>query len=153
MKVFNLTDKNVVYRGKTLKPYEAGDFPYLSYIPDRDMKLQHSKILAFGKLPKGWTKPLEKISVEKSKPTTQSNVVSYLPVQEAIQEAEDKRALEELDRLTRPPEPMTKQESPSRELEMSPTDTVVKDTASLEMNVSESGNEEYSGGRKKHKKS
>lgn len=52
MRVFNLTEKPLDYRGRTI-PRDGGfiDFPDMTFIPDRDLRLQTERILAFGKLP------------------------------------------------------------------------------------------------------
>lgn len=56
MRVFNLTDKVISFKGKNLLPYDSLEIP-MSFIPDRDMLLQKAGKLAFGALPKGWKKP------------------------------------------------------------------------------------------------
>lgn len=56
MRVFNLTDQRVDYKGRTLPPYGSEEFD-LSFIPDRDRGLEKAKILAFGALPKNWHRP------------------------------------------------------------------------------------------------
>lgn len=56
MKVFNLTEQYVDYRKKTLPPFGSLDYD-MDFIPDRDLGLQKAGVLAFGALPKGWTKP------------------------------------------------------------------------------------------------
>ena len=57
MLVFNLTDKTLVYRRRTLTP-NGGSFNFLDLrvVPLRDQKLAQGKnaILAFGTLPPSW---------------------------------------------------------------------------------------------------
>lgn len=60
MKVFNLTDKDIDYRGHLLKAYGSREYPDLSFIPNRDMTLQDAKVLSFGSLPVGWAPPAPK---------------------------------------------------------------------------------------------
>jgi hypothetical protein len=52
MRVYNLSDKEVTYRGRPI-PANGGhlDYPGLSFIPDRDRKLETKRVLAFGSLP------------------------------------------------------------------------------------------------------
>jgi len=57
VKVFNLTDKHVDYRGRTMPGYGMSEHADLKHVPDRDLALQDAGILAFGSLPKGWSKP------------------------------------------------------------------------------------------------
>lgn len=57
MRVFNLTERYIDYRGKVLKPFGSDNYPDMDYVPTRDLALQKSKVLAFGSLPKGWVKP------------------------------------------------------------------------------------------------
>lgn len=64
MKVFNLTDKHIDYRGKTMRAYGSEEYPDLVHVPNRDLLLQEEGLLAFGKLPKGWEKPQPKAVVE-----------------------------------------------------------------------------------------
>lgn len=56
MRVFNLTDQRVDYRGKLIPPYGSEEYD-LDFIPDRDRQLEKSKMLAFGAIPKWWRKP------------------------------------------------------------------------------------------------
>jgi hypothetical protein len=56
MKVFNLTDQRVDYRGKLIQPYGSEEYD-LTFIPDRDRALEKNGILSFGALPKWWRKP------------------------------------------------------------------------------------------------
>jgi hypothetical protein len=56
MRVFNLTDQRVDYRGKLIPPYGSEEYD-LDFIPDRDRQLEKAKMLAFGALPKWWRKP------------------------------------------------------------------------------------------------
>lgn len=58
MKVFNLTDKYIDYRGMVIRPYSNQNYPGLEFIPDRDRQLQTVGVLAFGSLPKGWSRPV-----------------------------------------------------------------------------------------------
>lgn len=60
MRVFNLTDKSIDYRGKTMGPYGHSDHPDLvdlSMVPTRDLAMQKAGMLAFGVLPTSWKKP------------------------------------------------------------------------------------------------
>lgn len=52
MRVYNLTDRPIEYRGRTIQPSGGFvEFHDLTFIPDRDLKLQTDKVLAFGVLP------------------------------------------------------------------------------------------------------
>jgi hypothetical protein len=52
MRVYNLTDKPLDYRGRTIPPSGGFvDFLDLAFIPDRDLKLQSDRVLSFGRLP------------------------------------------------------------------------------------------------------
>jgi hypothetical protein len=58
MRVYNLTDHEVVYRRRTLLPRGGSlEFPDLSRPSDRDLKLAAAGILAFGVLPESWSPP------------------------------------------------------------------------------------------------
>lgn len=57
MRVYNLTDKHIDYRGKTMTPYGSSDHPDLKHVPGRDLAMAEAGMLAFGSLPKGWSKP------------------------------------------------------------------------------------------------
>lgn len=73
MKVFNLTDKPIAYRHKTLAAYASSDFD-ITNVSDRDLALQKAGLLAFGSLPRGWKKP-EPIPVPKPVPAVAEVVV------------------------------------------------------------------------------
>ena len=62
MRVFNLTDQRVDYRGKVIPPYGSEEYD-LGFIPDRDKTLEKKGMLAFGALPKWWRKPEPKPSL------------------------------------------------------------------------------------------
>jgi hypothetical protein len=52
MRVYNLSERELVYKSKTIPPNGgSAEFPGLSFIPDRD---KANKCLAFGSLPRGW---------------------------------------------------------------------------------------------------
>lgn len=55
MLVFNLSEKALDYRGIKLKA-NGGSYNYrdMTFVPDRDLELAKSKILAFGALPQWW---------------------------------------------------------------------------------------------------
>lgn len=57
MKVYNLTNKHLDYRGKTMGPYGMSDHPDLKFVPNRDLAMAEAGMLAFGSLPKGWSRP------------------------------------------------------------------------------------------------
>lgn len=75
MKVFNLLDKPLDYRGRILAPGKSQDFPELDkYVPDRDRRLEKAGVIAFRSLPKWWgRKALEPV------PTTTRAIVTPLP--------------------------------------------------------------------------
>lgn len=55
MRVYNLSNKEVTYKGKRVPPNGGSvEITGLSFIPDRDRALETAKILAFGKLPNWW---------------------------------------------------------------------------------------------------
>ena len=55
MRVYNLSQKEVVYKGKRIPPNGGSvEVQGMSFIPDRDLALQEARVLAFGKLPKWW---------------------------------------------------------------------------------------------------
>lgn len=56
MRVYNLTDQVLSYRGKDLPPNGGSkDFQELDvFIPDRDRELEERKVIAFGALPSWW---------------------------------------------------------------------------------------------------
>lgn len=58
MLVYNLTSKPIHYRGRPIPPNGGSrDYQDLDdggYIPNRDLKLETDKVLAFGKLPDWW---------------------------------------------------------------------------------------------------
>lgn len=56
MRVYNLTDQRIDYKGRLIAPYGSEEYD-ITFIPDRDRNLEKAKILAFGFLPKGWKKP------------------------------------------------------------------------------------------------
>lgn len=55
MRVYNLSKKDLHYRNQII-PANGGfrEYPSMSYVPTRDMKLQDTKVLAFGQLPSWW---------------------------------------------------------------------------------------------------
>ena len=57
MKVFNLTNSSLIFRGQNIGPGDSFDFKELDrFIPDHDKKLAVAKVISFGSLPKGWKK-------------------------------------------------------------------------------------------------
>ena len=56
MRIFNLTDGTVDYKGKSIRAYGSVDID-VQMIPDRDAALEKAGILAFGTLPVGWRRP------------------------------------------------------------------------------------------------
>jgi hypothetical protein len=58
VKVYNLTDRTIDYRGRLI-PANGGwvEMPELTYIPDRDLRLAEARYLAFGSLPDWWHPP------------------------------------------------------------------------------------------------
>lgn len=54
MLIFNLTQQPIEYRGRTIPPNGGSiDLP-LTFVPDRDRKLEEAKKLSFGRLPGWW---------------------------------------------------------------------------------------------------
>jgi hypothetical protein len=54
MLIYNLTEQVLEYRGRLIPPHGGFiDLP-LTFIPDRDRKLEEAKKMAFGRLPKWW---------------------------------------------------------------------------------------------------
>lgn len=66
MRVYNLTRSVIDYRGKILQPNGGSEeYPELNgFIPNRDLKLQEEKVLAFGVLPMWWQKESEPVPKE-----------------------------------------------------------------------------------------
>src|SRR4051812_48211462 len=61
MRVFNLADKQLVYKGKTIPPNGgSAEFPDVAFLHERDTS---NHCLAFGSLPKGW-KPKGMVEAE-----------------------------------------------------------------------------------------
>lgn len=54
MLVFNLTDRPIAYRNRTIPPEGQFDFKDMEFVPDRDKALEKSKILSFGSRPSWW---------------------------------------------------------------------------------------------------
>lgn len=55
MRVYNLSSKEVVYKGKKIPPNGGSvEVQGMTFIPNRDLALQEARVLAFGKLPKWW---------------------------------------------------------------------------------------------------
>lgn len=94
MRVFNLTDKPIEYRGRAI-PANGGSLEYadLSFIPNRDMRLVEKRVLSFGDLPNWWVsqraekqrvaapppKPVQKVSVSMSDKVTVRDEVKVEP--------------------------------------------------------------------------
>jgi hypothetical protein len=73
MLVFNLTEKELKFRGKPIPPNGgSNNYPELDpprgFIPNRDRKLEAQKVIAFGQLPKWWV--LEQSLKEQKGPFT-----------------------------------------------------------------------------------
>lgn len=77
MRVYNLTDQRVDYRGKLIPPYGSEEFD-IDFIPNRDLALAKNKMLAFGALPKGWVKPQPKVEAPPS-PKVEVKAVAVEP--------------------------------------------------------------------------
>lgn len=92
MKVFNLTDRDIDYRGRLLGPYQSADYD-IGFLPDRDLALQKAGVLAFGSLPKGWVKPAPKpepvaplaVQAKPVAPKTVAAPVSEVKVADAVE--------------------------------------------------------------------
>lgn len=54
MLVFNLTNKPIVYRNRTIPAEGSFDYKDMGFVPDRDKALAKAKILAFGSRPPLW---------------------------------------------------------------------------------------------------
>lgn len=77
MKVFNLTDKPIEYRGRSI-PANGGSIEYadLSFIPNRDMRLVEKRVLSFGDLPNWWlSQRAEQAKKPAPKPAAQAQPV------------------------------------------------------------------------------
>lgn len=95
MKVFNLTDKPIEYRGRSI-PANGGSLEYadLSFIPNRDMRLVEKRVLSFGDLPNWWLslraemarKPAPKPAPTKAKPAEKAyvSVADKVAVQDEV---------------------------------------------------------------------
>jgi hypothetical protein len=80
MKVFNLTEKMIDYRGKTLPPGGSQEFPELDvFVPTRDRELERQHVLAFGELPSWW-----KLERDLSQPATSPPSVPTSPPAESL---------------------------------------------------------------------
>lgn len=55
MRVFNLTDSPITYKGRPIPEFGSLEYPELTFVPDRD---KANKSMSFGTLPKGWVRPL-----------------------------------------------------------------------------------------------
>lgn len=56
MLIYNLTQRDVVYKGRKIPPNGGSlEFGDMSFIPTRDLELETAKVLAFGKLPRWWS--------------------------------------------------------------------------------------------------
>jgi hypothetical protein len=90
VKVFNLTNKHIDYRGKTMGPYGMSDHPDLKHVPTRDLAMAEAGTLAFGSLPKGWKKPeptpeptpAEKAAVGKKKVEPAKKAIDVVKLEE-----------------------------------------------------------------------
>lgn len=98
MKVFNLTDQIVDYRGKVIPPYGSEEYD-ITFIPDRDRALEKNGILSFGALPKWWRKP-EQHSPVNTEPSNQMEVSKEIhsSTQETNEEVKEAR-LEVIDEV------------------------------------------------------
>lgn len=54
MLVFNLTNKPIVYRDRTIPAEGSFDYRDMGFVPDRDKALAKANILAFGSRPPFW---------------------------------------------------------------------------------------------------
>lgn len=89
MKIFNLTDKTIVYRGRQLLPYAVVEMD-VDHIPDRDMLLQDKGMLAFGELPKGWTRPKPVVSGLAAPKDLPAIIPEFNPIDRSRAAIEDK---------------------------------------------------------------
>lgn len=88
MRVYNLSDRVQVYKGKPLAPNGGyGEFQ-LSYIPPRDL---NNKNLAFGSLPDGW-KPAQ--PKEEPAPVVRNGLVEMQPEAVAVEAVPEAPAAE-----------------------------------------------------------
>lgn len=56
MRVFNLTQQILVYRGRDIGPNGGfADFTELPFVPERDLQLAVDGVISFETLPVGWT--------------------------------------------------------------------------------------------------
>lgn len=80
MRVFNLTKKDLHFMGRVI-PANGGSVELdMEYIPDRDLKLQENKVLAFGELPAWWKLQKEVELAEQVKKAKAAQVASK-PIQ------------------------------------------------------------------------
>jgi hypothetical protein len=84
MKVFNLTDKPIEYRGRSI-PSSGGSLEYadLSFIPNRDMRLVEKRVLSFGDLPSWWLS-LRAEQSKKPAPKKIVNIVEKIVVKDEV---------------------------------------------------------------------
>jgi hypothetical protein len=77
MRVYNLTEKPLDYRGKMLPPNGGSlEFPELDvFIPTRDRALEEKRFVAFGSLPVWWAKTQEAPPVSKPEPQVALKVI------------------------------------------------------------------------------
>lgn len=90
MLVFNLTDRPIAYRNRTIPPEGQFDFKDMDFVPDRDKALEKSKILSFGSRPSWWrsSKPaaLTVAQVEAATPKTASLEVASFSTEVQLEE-------------------------------------------------------------------
>lgn len=84
MKVFNLSEKDLDYRGKKIAA-NGGSQMYadLKFIPNRDLQLEKNGVIAFGTLPAGWQPKVRK-SVAPPPPVPAAPQVIKLEVSDQV---------------------------------------------------------------------
>lgn len=82
--VFNLTGSPLHFHGQVI-PADGGSvsFPDDTFFPDRDLKLETQKVIAFGSLPRWFT---EKKAIEAAKRQAPKNALVELSDKVAVQD-------------------------------------------------------------------
>lgn len=87
MKVYNLTNMPIDFKGKTIPPNGGFvEYPMLGgFIPDRDRELEKNKVLSFGELPVWWRLQQAHTHFEKKPPVRLPEVMEiHDPIEPAI---------------------------------------------------------------------
>jgi hypothetical protein len=92
MRVYNLTDKVLDFRGKKISP-KGGSMEYgdLTYIPTRDRALEVAGIISIGSLPEGWKKEPEVLPEESQKVEAREEVKVESKLQYGLKQLKPKK--------------------------------------------------------------